>query len=259
MFPPEPQQPDPVVAAPPAATESHKSKGSFRLFRLLGTDVFVHWSWFLMAYYEMQNREAPYSSRVWDGVEYVAGFGLVLLHEFGHVMACRQVGGTANRVVLWPLGGLAFVSPPLRPGASLWTTVAGPLVNVVLAPLLIVLASVTAADTDANHLLVRLAWFNGVILVFNLLPIFPLDGGRILQAVLWWALGLPGSLIVAGGVGIVGGVGLGVLAVAIQEWWLGLMAAFLVFGAVGGASTGLRLSRLAKTSRQSRDSAAPAP
>ena len=69
-------------------------------------------------------------------LEYLALFLIVLMHEFGHALACRQVGGTANRIVLWPLGGVAYVNPPQRPGATLWSIVAGPLVNVVFLPIL---------------------------------------------------------------------------------------------------------------------------
>jgi Zn-dependent protease len=57
-----------------------------------------------------------------------------LFHEFGHALACRQVGGQADLIVLWPLGGVAYVSPPPRPGALLWRIAAGPLVNVLLVP-----------------------------------------------------------------------------------------------------------------------------
>lgn len=71
----------------------------------------------------------------WNIAEYLALFGIVLLHEFGHALACRQVGGKAERVVLWPLGGIALVQPPPRPGALLWSIAAGPLVNLVLVPL----------------------------------------------------------------------------------------------------------------------------
>ena len=63
---------------------------------------------------------------------------LILAHEFGHSLACRSVGGEANRIVLWPLGGIAYVSPPQRPGATLWSIAAGPLVNVALVPVLFV-------------------------------------------------------------------------------------------------------------------------
>src|SRR5262245_54881693 len=111
-------------------------QGSFRLFRAAGIDVFLHWSWFLVALYEIQRRTGAYSSAVWPVLEYASLFVIVLLHEFGHALACRQVGGEANQIVLWPLGGVAYVSPPPRPGATLWSIAAGPLVNVVLVPVL---------------------------------------------------------------------------------------------------------------------------
>src|SRR5947209_3317806 len=110
--------------------------GSFRLFQLAGVEVFLHWSWFVVALIEINTRSREYSSFVWNALEYLALFAIVLMHEFGHALACRQVGGQANRIVLWPLGGVAYVSPPPRPGATLWSIAAGPLVNVLLAPFL---------------------------------------------------------------------------------------------------------------------------
>jgi Zn-dependent protease len=105
-------------------------QGSIRLFRFSGIDVFLHWSWFLVAVYEINGRSRDYSSITWNVAEYLALFLIVMLHEFGHSLACRQVGGIANRIVLWPLGGVAYVNPPQRPGATLWSIAAGPLVNV---------------------------------------------------------------------------------------------------------------------------------
>src|SRR3989441_3793953 len=108
-------------------------QGSIHLFRIAGVDVFLHWSWFLVAAFEISGRTRTYSSLSWNILEYLALFSIVLLHEFGHALACRQVGGTANKIMLWPLGGVAYVDPPARPGATLWSIAAGPLVNVVLA------------------------------------------------------------------------------------------------------------------------------
>lgn len=116
-----------------------KQQGSFKLFTVFGINVFVHWSWFLVAAWELQNNGRRYSSPVWNLIEYLALFGIVLLHEFGHALACRQVGGRANQIVLWPLGGVAYVAPPPRPGAVLWSIAAGPLVNVALVPVFFVL------------------------------------------------------------------------------------------------------------------------
>src|ERR1022692_904533 len=112
--------------------------GSIRLFRFSGIDVFLHWSWIVIALIEIQSGPARYSTIAWNALEYVAIFLIVMIHEFGHALACRQVGGTANQIVLWPLGGIAYVNPPQRPGATLWSIAAGPLVNVALIPILYV-------------------------------------------------------------------------------------------------------------------------
>src|SRR5215471_2313398 len=111
-------------------------QGSVRLFSYSGITVFLYWSWFFIAVYMINRRGGGYSSIGWNVLEYLALFFIVMLHEFGHALACRQVGGTANQIVLWPLGGVAFVSPPPRPGANLWSIAAGPLVNVVLVPII---------------------------------------------------------------------------------------------------------------------------
>src|SRR5438128_11539216 len=111
---------------------STSQSGSFRLFRFAGIDVYLHWSWLVVGYFEVKSRAGQFGSPAWNLAEYFTLFGIVLLHEFGHALACRQVGGVANRIVLWPLGGVAYVDPPPRPGATLWSIAAGPLVNVVL-------------------------------------------------------------------------------------------------------------------------------
>ena len=110
-------------------------QGSIHLFRIAGVDLFLHWSWFVVAAYEIQSK-GRYSSITWHILEYLALFLIVLMHEFGHAMACRSVGGTADQIMLWPLGGVAYVDPPQRPGAMLWSIAAGPLVNVALLPVL---------------------------------------------------------------------------------------------------------------------------
>jgi len=99
-------------------------QGSIRLFRFAGIDVYLHWLWFLAAYYLIKVYAPAYTSLLWPVLECLALFGIVLLHEFGHALACRQVGGQANLIVLWPLGGVAYVAPPQRPGATLWSLAA---------------------------------------------------------------------------------------------------------------------------------------
>src|SRR6059036_3454540 len=185
-------------------------QGSIRLFRFAGVDLFLHWSWFLVATYEIRNRAGTYSSLSWNVLEYLALFAIVLLHEFGHALACRQVGGQANEIVLWPLGGVAYVNPPPRPGATLWSIAAGPLVNVVLFPVLTGLRLLSgslgwASTMPDAHFFLRAIWFiNFGLLLFNLLPIYPLDGGQILRSLLWFVFGRARSLMIATMTGFVG-------------------------------------------------------
>src|SRR5579863_10143579 len=87
-------------------------QGSFRIFRIAGIDVYLNWLWFIFAIYEIQARTTEYSSPIWNVLEYLSLFVIVTMHEFGHALACRSVGGTANQIVLWPLGGVAYVNPP---------------------------------------------------------------------------------------------------------------------------------------------------
>ena len=231
-------------------------QGTIRLFRLASIDVFLHWSWFLLAAFEINGRSKSYSSLFWNVCEYLALFLIVLLHEFGHALACRQVGGSANRIVLWPLGGVAYVDPPPRAGATLWSIAAGPLVNVVLVPTFLVIGFVfrsvglKASVPDLYALLQALAWINLGLLAFNLLPIYPLDGGQILRSLLWFVLGRARSLMVAAVLGFVGVAGFLLWAVYAQSLWIGAIAVFMLLNCWGGLQHARALLRIAKIPRR---------
>lgn len=231
-------------------------QGSIRLFSYSGIDVFLHWSWFLVAVYEIQARSGRYSSVTWNVLEYLALFLIVLLHEFGHALACRQVGGTANRIVLWPLGGVAYVDPPPRPGATLWSIAAGPLVNVVLVPILFAAISITrsgnlsATAPDLVRLLNSVAWINAGLLIFNILPIYPLDGGQIFRSLLWFLLGRARSLMVATVLGLFGVAAFVGLALWQGSIWYGALALFMLMNCWGGFQHARVLLRMAKLPRR---------
>lgn len=214
--------------------------GSIRLFRVAGIEVFLHWSWFLVAVYEVQVWRSMFSSPIWAVLLYLGLFVLVTMHEFGHALACRQVGGRAERIVLWPLGGIAFVSPPPRAGAMLWSIAAGPMVNLLLLPILTYAqhaagrAGWVNTNVDAYLVLLWLWRINLMLLLFNLLPIYPLDGGQIVRALLWFPLGQIRSLFIATGIGFVGGGALLLWAFSQQSIWIGIMAFFLLSQAAVG-------------------------
>jgi len=231
-------------------------QGSIRLFRFAGIDLYLHWSWFLVAFYGISQRAVNYSSMVWPVLEYLSLFAIVLLHEFGHALACRSVGGQANQIVLWPLGGVAYVSPPLRPGAVLWSIAAGPLVNVVLVPILGVAWALGAAAgwgvtiPNAYTFIQTVFIINCVLLGFNLLPVYPLDGGQILQALLWFMFGRARSLMITVVIGFIGGAGLILAAIRVQDLWFGILCVFILINCWGGLKQARVLARLAKLPRR---------
>jgi Zn-dependent protease len=239
-------------------------QGSFKIFTLAGIGVYVHWMWFLAALYSIQYRTHVYSSLIWNVFEYLSLFGIVLTHEFGHQLACRSVGGKTHDIVLWLLGGVAYVNPPQRPGAQLWSIAAGPLVNVVLIPVLSLLVSVSSQlgwyDThpDLYLLLHNVWWINVGLLIFNMFPVYPLDGGQILRSLLWFPFGRANSLLAASIIGFIGLGGLVLLAVLIfvtsddkqSALWLGLMTVFIATSCWNGLRQAQALARIAKIPRR---------
>ena len=174
-------------------------------------------------------------------------FVIVLLHELGHCFACRLVRGQANEILMWPLGGLAFCRPPLAWRAHLVTAVGGPAVNVViclvLGPLLyfrtgqlggiavprllkIDYALAFLGDSWLLTVLYLANWVSLVLLLFNLLPVYPLDGGRIVQALLWPRVGYSRSMRYAVWTGYFGAIGLGIFGFVLPSVTLVLIAVF---------------------------------
>ena len=229
---------------------------SMRLFRAFGIDVYVHWAWLFVAFYQISYRTHAYDSVAWRVMEYLALFLIVLIHEFGHALATRQVGGTANQILLWPLGGVAYVSPPARPGAELWSIAAGPLVNVVLFFFFtgilwlkgIPLSSGGLSDPDV---FLRNIWFiNTGLLIFNLLPVYPLDGGQILRALLWFVIGRARSMYVAAVIGFIGAALLGLWALSERSIWLGIVTFYLASNCRRGWAHAKALTALERLPRR---------
>ncbi len=225
------------------------------MFQFGGIEVFLHWSWFIIAVIEV-NRSRAYGSFFWNVLEYLALFAIVLTHEFGHALACRSVGGKADRIVLWPLGGVAYVAPPPRPGATLWSIAAGPLVNVILAPILAAVylfaheSGMPQALPNAFLFLRTVFYINLGLLIFNLLPIYPLDGGQILRSLLWFPFGRARSLMITAIIGFVGVAGLIGLAVLARDVWIAIISVFIVLNCWRGLIEARLLARVAKLPRR---------
>lgn len=211
----------------------------FPLYRLADIRVRVHLFFVVYIVAELL-RAAGQGNLTFTALILATLFTIVLLHEYGHCFACRKVGGDADEILLWPLGGLASCRPPHDWKSDLVTTVGGPAVNVLLAPILggLVFAFVghwQAVVFNPFHpyadgwqwvmgesVFVRGLWtahyVNLLLLAFNvLLPMYPMDGGRIVQAMLWRKWGYRRSLEISTLTGLVAAVCLAVVAVVAEE------------------------------------------
>lgn len=176
-----------------------------------------------------------------DGVVFVLlVFLCVLLHEGGHALAARCYGIRTPDITLLPIGGLARLERmPDRPGQEIVVALAGPLVNVILALLLYGLLEVQIAafaeapeDLLQQSLVARLIGVNVMLVVFNMLPAFPLDGGRVLRAVLAIWLARPRATLIAGRVGQAFAAVFGIAGLFYSPILL-LIALFMFFAADG--------------------------
>jgi hypothetical protein len=151
---------------------------------------------------------------------------------------------------------VAYVNPPQRPGATLWSLAAGPLVNVVLLPLLIAAVMMgrslgwAHAMPDAYHLLRMILWIDVSLLVFNMLPIYPLDGGQILRSLLWFVIGRARSLMAVTVLGLLGIIAFAGLALWLRSFWLGAICVFMLLNCWGGLRRAQAMLRFEKLPRR---------
>lgn len=214
--------------------------------RVAGIDLRVHATFFLLL--------------VWFGVVYFASggwgamltglsfilllFACVVLHEFGHALAARAYGIRTPDITLLPIGGIARLERfPDKPWQELVVALAGPAVNVVIAlGLYIVLGSFFNFQDLADiaegrgNLLVKLLAINVILVVFNLLPAFPMDGGRVLRALLATRMKNARATQIAATIGQVMAVGFGLLGLLGGNPFLIFIAVFVFFGAQTEAS-----------------------
>ena len=165
-----------------------------RLGRVLGIEVRVHLTFLLLLGFIGFAHWLPERSAAaaWSGVLFFSLlFVCVLLHELGHALAARQFGIKTKDITLLPIGGVARLERmPEKPAQELWVALAGPLVNVVIAAGLLAWLLLRGGELSlawgdpSRSLLERLLAANVFLVLFNLLPAFPMDGGRVLRALL---------------------------------------------------------------------------
>ena len=185
-------------------------RGSIRIAKIFGIPVQVHWSFtllFLFVIYIGKSRDASWTNIAVFGLFIIALFVCVLLHEFGHALSARYYGVATHDITILPIGGVARLDKlPEKPFQEFVVAIAGPAVNVVIYALIAVFLYFThslqfsltelLAD-DSNEMiadpvigfLATLMQANLMLVVFNMIPAFPMDGGRVLRSLLSMPLG----------------------------------------------------------------------
>jgi len=172
---------------------------SWKLGRVAGIDVYVHATFLLVFLWALFSRRAEAVSSI---MLILSVFGCVLLHEFGHALMARRFGIETEDITLYPIGGVARLRRlPRAPGAELLITLAGPAVNFAIAAALLCLAWVGAFELSVGSIFGNLLVVNLLLGAFNLVPAFPMDGGRILRAILSGFLGRARATTIAAGIG----------------------------------------------------------
>jgi Zn-dependent protease len=189
---------------------------SFTLFHVRGIRISVDWSWFLILFFvilymtrfferllgESSSTSTPFLLALLSAVTF---FGSIVLHELGHAFAARRNGIGITGIQLWVFGGMARMDREAdSPGTELKVALAGPLVTLAIIIVLTVggivavgaqefrEAAVLETDSGVSGIMALIAWLatiNALVLVFNLLPAFPMDGGRVARAIAWWKTG----------------------------------------------------------------------
>ena len=220
--------------SPPTETD-RKDRASWHIGRIFGIPTRIHFSFVLVLIW----LGISYWTADHSGAEVLIGLGLslavfacVLLHEFGHALVAKRFGIRTRRITLWPIGGVAELErSPDDPRAEMWIAAAGPLVNFAIAALLAPLVFVFGTAGLLGNVLFSLLAANLMLGLFNLIPAFPMDGGRVVRAMLERKRGRVRATEIAAKLGRWVALAVGLWGLWNGQYLLMLVAAFVYFAA----------------------------
>ena len=222
--------------------DSPGTAGTLKGFSLFGVPVRLHFTFILLVVFlvvtdlgSKQQSSASYA------VFLVGLFASVLLHELAHAIVGIRLGVRTTEIIMFPIGGISRMQRMLQPFEELWISLAGPLVNVVISGAIFgymfyshQAVPIQLADllkpTDAN-VIARLAYGNLLLAGFNLLPAFPMDGGRILRALLSYIRPEDEATRIAAWMGRMLAISMGLYGLVDQDFMLVFIAFFIYLGA----------------------------
>ncbi len=226
--------------------------GTMGSIRLLGVPVRFHFTFILLLVFLVVMGLGNKQSGLIFALYILALFASVLLHELGHAWVGRQYGVRTLEIVMFPIGGVARLEKNPKPNQELWIALAGPFVNIVIAGVLLgylfyrnhLQAIETLFDPTDSNLLERIALGNLLLAGFNLLPAFPMDGGRVLRAILARFRSEDDATRVAAWAGRMLAIGMGLYGLLSMQFMLVFIAFFVYLGAAqeGAAAIGRTLT-----------------
>jgi len=223
---------------------------SFKIGRVFGIDLKVHWTFFLLlAFFAFAGYQESGSlaNALITALIILALFICVVLHEYGHSLVAQRLGIEIKDITLLPIGGVARLkSLPTRPMDEVRIAIAGPLVNVVLAPIFFAVAlllgasplepaNILAGGNSLGEIFAYLGLINVALVVFNMIPAFPMDGGRVLRGLLATRLGPVRATDIASTIGQVFAFIFFLVGLLSGNFLLALVGVFIFFGAGGEA------------------------
>ncbi len=232
------------AAGDAGSSRTARAGWSLRIGRPFGIPVRVHVTFPLMLVWYALNAERKGGNAAVAVAYILMIFGLVVLHELGHAGMGRAFGVRTREIVLYPIGGVARLDRLPTGIAELLIALAGPAVHVLLAPVLFASVIVSGAPffplsdvlATGRDLAPLLFWSNLFLCVFNLIPAFPMDGGRVLRALLSLLMPIEGATRIATFVGQTIAITMGVFAAVTGQWLLIVIAMFVFLGAAQEAA-----------------------
>lgn len=221
-----------------------KNKYALYLGSIAGTDLYIHWTFLLLAvwvFFDSYRTASDWSAALLSLGFLLSVFGSITLHELGHIQVAKRYGCPTRNITLYPIGGVASLEKiPEKPYQELRMAAAGPFVSLCIAAVLLVVISISDGVPKfhamemltTQNFLYNLMFVNAALLVFNMIPAFPMDGGRIFRALLAMRYDRVKATRIAATTGYVIAL-MGIAAGLFVSGWLVIIGIVVIIGARG--------------------------
>lgn len=237
MPPKDPQNTEESTSRPTGAPKPPEDNGAFRIATVAGIPIRLHWTFLALLVAIGFISLRPGGNEGLTLAFVIALFCCVVLHELGHALTALRYGVRTRDIVLYPIGGVASLESLPKPRQELWIALAGPAVNVVIAGIIYLIVQSSGQplhfqmEGPRPNFLANLYWANIILAAFNMLPAFPMDGGRVLRSLLSYFIPEDQATMIAARIGQFIAILLGIFGLFGGGLMLVFIAIFVYLGA----------------------------